>query len=95
MKEADELSLARNNSCLLCSVFGSGQSQTQDSSSLLAIKRSLGLFAGMEALVSTLLHTVNFQVTVATCKFVFGNTPSFKLTPRLHENMQQAGSEAQ
>lgn len=29
MKEADELSLARNKGCL-CSVFGSGQSQRQD-----------------------------------------------------------------
>ena len=40
--------------------------------SLLAIIPSLGLFPGMEALVSMLSHTASFQVTVATCKLPLG-----------------------
>lgn len=47
----NELSLARNKGHLLCLVFGSGQSQTQDGYISRAIERSLGRFAGTEALL--------------------------------------------
>lgn len=39
---------------------------------LLAIKTSLWLFPGMEALAFTLLHAASFQVMVATCKLHLG-----------------------
>ena len=77
MNEADELALARNKGRLLCSVFGSGQSQTQDGYTSTAIKTSLGLFPGTEALVSILLPTAGFQVTVATGKLPLGTPHHF------------------
>lgn len=54
--------------------------------SLQAIKRSLGLFPGMEALVST--HTASFQVTSGHTQTAFGHAPSLKQIPKLPENMQ-------
>lgn len=54
--------------------------------SLQAIKRSLGLFPGMEALVSALSHTASFQVTSGHTQTTFGNAPSFRRIPKLPGN---------
>lgn len=62
--------------------------------SLQAIKRSLGLFPGMEALVSTLPHTASFQVTSGHTQIAFGDAPSLQQIPKLPENMQAGWARA-
>lgn len=61
--------------------------------SLLAIKTSLALFPGMEVPVS-ILTRCQFPSHSGHMQTAFGNAPSFKLTPKLHGNMQTGWARA-
>lgn len=88
VKEAAQLPPGGNKDRLLCSVLGSGQSQTRDGEISTSNRKIPGT---VPTHGSTCAHTVTrCQVPShgGHMQAAFGNAPSFKLTPELPGNVQ-------